>query len=150
MNLPPRSVLRSRARPNGKRISTLRAHSHGCPGSSLGLVVGTVTIGPGPQDHSSWLGPSRLDARRLYTRPENARCVNPVAEGGGGRPKTKGYEPGRVLAEYRLILSEAKAPQPTSKVQDDALTHPAPMIVQTNQRVHEAGFECQLRVTIAE
>jgi hypothetical protein len=39
LNLPPRSVLRSRARPNGKRILTLRARSPGCPGSSLGLVV---------------------------------------------------------------------------------------------------------------
>src|SRR5262249_7212136 len=39
-----------------------------------------------------------------------------------------------VLAECRLILFEAKAPQPTSEVHEDALTCPARMMVQAKQR----------------
>src|SRR5215472_177795 len=45
----------------------------------------------------------------------------------------------RVLAECRLILFEAKAPQPTSEVHEDALTCPAHMMVQAKQRVHCRG-----------
>src|SRR5215470_3320173 len=41
-----------------------------------------------------------------------------------------------VLAECRLILFEAKAPQPTSEVHRNALTCPARMMVPAKQRVH--------------
>src|SRR5262249_41994502 len=45
----------------------------------------------------------------------------------------------RVLAECRLILFEAKAPQPTSEVHAGVLTCPARMMVQAKQRVHCRG-----------
>jgi hypothetical protein len=44
-----------------------------------------------------------------------------------------------VLAECRLILFEAKAPQPISEVHEDALTCPARMMVQAKQGVHCSG-----------
>ena len=44
-----------------------------------------------------------------------------------------------VLAECRLILFEAKAPQPTPEVHRNALTCPARMMVQAKQRVHCRG-----------
>src|SRR5215472_6352410 len=46
-----------------------------------------------------------------------------------------------VLAECRLILFEAKAPQPTPEVHAGALTCPARMMVQAKQRVHRTAFE---------
>ena len=44
-----------------------------------------------------------------------------------------------VLAECCLILFEAKVPQPTPEVHEDALTCPARMMVQAKQRVHCRG-----------
>jgi hypothetical protein len=44
-----------------------------------------------------------------------------------------------VLEECPLILFEAKAPQPTPEVHDDALTCPARMMVPAKQRVHCRG-----------
>src|SRR5262249_8064953 len=45
----------------------------------------------------------------------------------------------RVPAECRLILFEAKAPQPTFEFHAGALTCPARMMVQAKQRVHCRG-----------